>query len=72
MNRTAGTAQLLPAADLAAENLRQLFGVELSERVARVKNDRQAIDGDDLLGVRAFQVAQTLKIDQLAILYRPR
>jgi hypothetical protein len=32
-----------------------LLGVELVQRVLRVKDDRQAVDGDDLLGGRAFR-----------------
>ncbi|MNI29919.1 hypothetical protein D3C73_837460 [compost metagenome] len=36
-----------------------------------MQDDRQSIDGDDLFGGGAFQVAQWLEADQLAVLDRP-
>ncbi|MNN71236.1 hypothetical protein D3C81_1871550 [compost metagenome] len=58
MNRPAAAAEVFPGLHLATENVRQLHGVELVQRIVRVKDDRQAIDGDDLFCARAFQVAE--------------
>jgi len=48
-----------------------LFSVQGIQRVARVEDDRQAINGDDLLGVGAFQVAEGFEVHQFAVFYRP-
>ncbi len=72
MNGTAGAAQRLPGADFAVEDLRQLRGVQGRQRVLRMQDDCQAVNGDHLLGLGAFQVAQGFKVDQFAVLDRAR
>ncbi|MNN04961.1 hypothetical protein D3C81_1177020 [compost metagenome] len=72
MNRPAAAADVFPGFDFATENARQLLGAELSQRIVRVKDDRQAIDGDDLFGTRAFQIAQGCKAHPFAVLDRAR
>ncbi|MND85646.1 hypothetical protein D3C80_775800 [compost metagenome] len=72
MNRPAATANVFPALHLATENARQLHGVELVQRIVRMKDDRQAIDGNDLFGARAFQVTERLQAGQFAVLDRAR
>ena len=47
-------------------------GAELSQRIVRVKDDGQAVDGDDLFGTRAFQIAQGCKAHPFAVLDRAR
>jgi adenine deaminase len=36
-----------------------------------MKNNRQAVDGDDLFGCRAFQIAKSCQILQFTFLDRP-
>jgi len=71
MNRAGNTAQSLPCGNLAAEYLCQLLGIQLIKRVARVKDNGQSVDGDDLLGIRALQVAQGFEFNQFTVLDRP-
>src|SRR3990167_1808089 len=47
-----------PVADLAGKYLRQLRGVQRRQRIAWMQDDGQAVEGDDLFGAGAFQVAQ--------------
>ncbi|MNP15387.1 hypothetical protein D3C76_1077420 [compost metagenome] len=68
----AGNAQLLPALDLAGENLRQLPRGELRQRVVGVDDDRDAIQADDLFGGSSAQVAQGLQLAYFAVVDRPR
>ncbi|MNX93433.1 hypothetical protein D3C86_1256150 [compost metagenome] len=70
MNRPAATADVFPGFHLTTENTRQLQGVELDQRIVRVKDDRQAVDGNDLFGARAFQVTERLQAGQFAVLDR--
>jgi len=54
MNRPADAAECFPGADFTVENLRQLLGVQRIQRVARVEDDGQAVDGDHRCA-RAFR-----------------
>jgi hypothetical protein len=70
MNAPPRPPRFFPGFDLAAEDPRQLLGVELVQRVLRVKDDGQAVDGDDLLGGRAFQVAERRSSSSLSLIGR--
>ena len=72
MNGPATAAEFFPGFDLATEEACQLLGIELVQRVLRVKDNGQAVDGDDLLGGRAFQITQGSEVNQLAVLDRAR
>ncbi|MNP80249.1 hypothetical protein D3C76_1782850 [compost metagenome] len=70
MNGSAATAEFFPGFHLATENARQLHGVELVQGILRMQDDRQAVDGNHLFGVGAFQVSQRLQVSHLAVLDR--
>ncbi|MNF91341.1 hypothetical protein D3C87_1683760 [compost metagenome] len=70
MNCPTAAAEFFPGFDLATENPRQLHGVQLVQRILRVKDDCQAVDGNDLLSARTFQVAERVEAQQFAVLDR--
>ncbi|MNL42592.1 hypothetical protein D3C87_1650550 [compost metagenome] len=70
MNCPTAATEFFPGLDLATENARQLHGVQLIQRILRVKDDCQAVDGNDLLGAGAFQVAERFETLQFAVLDR--
>src|SRR3990167_4473398 len=71
-DRSGLAAQLRPVLQLAREYLRQLVDAQRAERIARVQDDRQAIDGNDLFGIPALQVAQGRQGAGFTGLDRPR
>ncbi|MNN37730.1 hypothetical protein D3C81_1516920 [compost metagenome] len=58
MNSTTTPAEVFPGFHIAGEDPRQLLSVQLLEGIVGMKDDRQAVDGDDLFSGGAFQVAQ--------------
>ncbi|MNF88090.1 hypothetical protein D3C84_705760 [compost metagenome] len=72
MNCPTVSADFFPGFGVATENTRQLGGVELMQRIVRMKDDRQAVDGDDLFGRGGFQIAQGFEAGQFAVLDRAR
>lgn len=53
---------------LAGEHRRQLRGVQRGQRVVRMQDDRQSVDGDHLLGIWAAQVAEAGQGANFAVL----
>ncbi|MNI34871.1 hypothetical protein D3C73_888760 [compost metagenome] len=72
MDRPAVAAERFPGFSFAAEDPGQLLGVELRQRVLRMKDDRQAIDGNHLLGTGALQVPAGGEGQHFAVLDRAR
>src|SRR5690606_5660741 len=67
-----GTAQFAPVAHLTSEQLCHLSDGQGAQRVVRMDDDRQTIDGDDLLRLGAAQVAQLGQGIQFTLLDGPR
>lgn len=61
-------AQFFPGTHLAGEHRRQLRGVQRGQRVVRMQDDRQSVDGDHLLGIWAAQVAEAGQGANFAVL----
>jgi len=57
-HRGVHAAQLAPVADIASEQARDLIRAKRADRVVRMHDDGQPVDGDDLFGGRAAEVAQ--------------
>ncbi|MNE18632.1 hypothetical protein D3C80_1116790 [compost metagenome] len=71
VNRPSGDAQLVPALDLPREDLRQLPGGQLWQRVVGVDDHRHAIQADDLLGAGRAQIAQGLQLAHFCVVDWP-
>ena len=61
-----------PVTDFTGKNARQLVRAQLAHRVVGVHDHRHAINGDHLLGLGAFQVAQAVQGHQFSVLDRSR